>query len=90
MVHEAGETARSFFQVMSTQPLALALIISNFALIGYLYYEGASVNQQRKGELELLYANRREVALLLARCHWPEGTPLPELKMQHLQTPIQE
>lgn len=85
MVHEAGETARSFFQVMGTQPLALALIISNFALIGYLYYEGANVNAQRKAELELLYSNRREVAILLARCHWPEGVPLPDLKDMRLQ-----
>lgn len=80
MQEQVAKAAGSFFDAMKTQPLALALVISNFALIGYLYYEGANTNAQRKGELELLYANRREVALLLARCHWPEGVPLPELK----------
>lgn len=75
---EAGKAVGSFFSIMGGQPLSLALVIMNMALIGYLYYEGASVASQRSAELKLLYQNRSEVALLLAGCHWPEGVPLPK------------
>ena len=78
MQEQVAKAAGSFFEVMKTQPMALALVISKFALIGYLYYEGAAANAERKAELQLLYQNRREVALLLARCHWPEGLPFPK------------
>lgn len=78
-VEEGAKTARSFFDAMKEQPLALALAIICFALIGYLYFEHAALNSERKGELDLLYQNRQEVALLLAQCHWPEGVPLPDL-----------
>ena len=77
MVHEAGEAARSFVDSLKGQPLSLALVVMNLALVGYIYYESIVLNAERKSELELLYQNRREVAILLARCHWPEGTPLP-------------
>jgi hypothetical protein len=75
---EAGKAVVSFFSIMAGQPLSLALVIMNFALIGYLYYEGANAAQARKDETALLYQNRREVALLLTGCHWPEGMPLPK------------
>lgn len=78
MQEQVARAAGSFFDAMKSQPLALALVISNFALIGYLYYEGSSLNAERKAERELLYQNRREVAVLLARCHWPDNLPLPK------------
>jgi hypothetical protein len=78
MTHEAGETARSFIDALKEQPLSLALVLMNLALIGYLYYESIEINKQRTSEQTLLYQNRREVALLLARCTWPQGTPLPK------------
>jgi hypothetical protein len=78
MTHEAGETARSFVDAMKDQPLSLALVVMNLALMGYLYYAAAANNALRKDEQTLLYQNRREVSVLLARCTWPTGTPLPK------------
>lgn len=77
-VEEAGSTARTLIGSLGANPLGLAMVVINLALIGYLYYEGVTVNEQRKGELALLYQNRREVGLLLAGCHWPEGVPFPK------------
>jgi hypothetical protein len=76
-LQEGAKAANTFFDAMRSQPLALALVVMNFALIGYLYYEGANQNAERKAERELLYQNRREVAVLLARCKWPDGVPFP-------------
>ena len=74
---EAGATARSVIDTFRAQPFTLAMVLMNFALVGYIYYESVTINNERHNELQLLYQNRREVAILLARCHWPEGVPLP-------------
>jgi hypothetical protein len=78
VTHEAGETARSFIDAMRDQPMALALVVMNIVLLGFLYYEGASINSQRVDELKLLYQSRRETSVLLARCKWPDDVPLPK------------
>lgn len=83
-LEEGARTARTFMEVMKEQPLSLALVIMNLALIGFLYYEHANLNSERKGELDLLYQNRQEVAILLAQCHWPEGVPLPDFMQRNL------
>lgn len=69
MVHEAGETARSTIEVFKSQPLLLAMVLMNFALLGFLYYTGVTNNKSRARELELLYQNRKEVGQLLIECH---------------------
>jgi len=73
-----GEAAKSFIDAMKGNPMALALVVMNLGLLGYLYYEGIKAHDERQNDTELLYQNRREVAVLLARCTWPEGVPLPE------------
>jgi hypothetical protein len=79
MTHEAGEAARSFVDALKDQPLSLALVVMNIALIGYLYYDGASNKKLRTDEMALLYRNQRETSQLLARCTLPQGTtPLPK------------
>lgn len=77
-IEEGAKAAGTFMEALRSQPLSLALVVMNLALIGFLYYEHANLNSERKGELDLLYQNRQEVAVLLAQCHWPEGVPLPD------------
>ena len=79
---EVAKATGSFFDALKSQPLSLALVVMNFLLLGYIYYEGVAYNTERKAELDLLYQNRTEVALLLAQCHWPEGVPLPPFLQQ--------
>lgn len=67
-VHEVGETARSVIDIFRAQPYMLAMTIVNLALLGFLYYDGVTNNQQRRRELELLYENRKYVGQLLAEC----------------------
>ena len=65
---EAGQTARTFLDVMRGQPLALLLGLSNIALLAFLYYQGAVAAAQRSEETRLLYENRAFVGNLLANC----------------------
>ena len=78
MQEEVARAAGSFFEALKSQPLSLALVVMNFALIGYIYYGSVILNNERHNELQLLYRNRREVAVLLAYCTWPSGQPLPK------------
>jgi hypothetical protein len=63
-----GSAATSFMDAMRGQPLSLALVAMNLALLGYLYYSQAVGHQERAKEMELLYENRREMAQLLYQC----------------------
>jgi hypothetical protein len=63
-----GGAANTFMDVMRGQPLALALVVMNLGLLGYLYYDGARAAKERHSEMELLYQNRSEVGKLLATC----------------------
>ena len=67
-LEEGAKTARTFIESMREQPLALALALMNFLLLGFLYYGGVAANQERHRELELLYDNRKYVTDVLASC----------------------
>jgi hypothetical protein len=68
MTHEAGETARSVVDVFRSQPLVLALVLMNIALLGLLYWSAIGAERERSKSLELLYDNRKFVGDLLSRC----------------------
>lgn len=78
MTHEAGEVAKTFVDSLKDQPLSLALVVMNLALLGMLYYQGSAHAKEHADELTLMYQNRRETAVLLARCKWPDDLPLPK------------
>ena len=71
-VHEAGETARSIVDVFRSNPLVLALILMNLALLGLLYWNAVSGERERTQSLSMLYENRRIVGQLLHDCT-PDG-----------------
>lgn len=71
-VEELGQTARSVVHVLESQPLALAMIICNFALLGYLWYAGVENNRQRAELGRAVFNDHRETMALLAKCVVPE------------------
>lgn len=79
MQEQIAKVAGTVVDSLKTQPLCLSLVLINAGLIGFLYYQGMSNNSERKSEFDMLYRNRREVSVLLARCNWPEGQPLPKM-----------
>lgn len=68
-LEEGGKAVNNFLEAMKSQPLALALCVMNFLLLGFLYYTGITAANERHLELQLLYNNRSEVAQLLASCY---------------------
>lgn len=79
MQEQIGRAVASVTESLKAQPLCLSLVLINAGLIGYLYYQGMSDTNERSKEFDMLYRNRREVSVLLARCNWPEGQPLPAM-----------
>jgi len=67
-VAEAGQTARSLIDAFRGQPLSLALVVMNLALLGLLYWSAVVAERERTLSLKLLYENRTFVGNLLARC----------------------
>ena len=68
-IHEAGETARTTLDIFRREPIVLALILMNMALLGLLYWNGVAQERERTRSLELLYENRKYVGDILARCY---------------------
>lgn len=68
-IKEAGETARTALGIFRGQPLVLALIMMNLALMGLLYWNAVVAEKERERGLELLYDNRKFVGQLLANCY---------------------
>jgi len=52
--HEAAKAANTFMSSLRDQPLSLALVVMNFALIGFVYVQGSIFNTQRAFSFGLL------------------------------------
>ena len=77
-VEEIGKTARGVVRILDSQPMAVAMIVSNFILLGYLFYSGIENNKmwERNNEHrveigKLIIQAHHETELLLARCVVP-------------------
>lgn len=75
VTNEVGKAAGGFIDAMKSQPLALALVVMNFALIGFVYYQNAAFTQQRRENVALFVEVQRDVQKLLAQCVIPPPPP---------------
>jgi hypothetical protein len=71
VVGEVGKAASGFMAVMQGQPLALSLVVMNFALIGFVYFQSSQFNAQRKENIALFIQIQGEVQKLLSQCIIP-------------------
>lgn len=60
-IQEAGKAVGGFFDIMRSQPLALALVITNFALLAYIFWTGTSAMDQ-------VFKANMEAQKLLSKC----------------------
>jgi len=75
-IQSSGQVALSFFDTMKAQPLALALVVMNFALIGFVYFQSSQFNTQRKDNIALFIEIQKEVQKLLSQCIVPPPSSL--------------
>jgi len=67
-VEEVGKVASGFVESLKQQPLSLALVVMNFALLGLLYYVAGMAAGAREREVSLVYADQKEIRELLSKC----------------------
>jgi len=79
-VEEAGQTARSIITALASQPMSLAMILSNIALLAFVWYSDIENNKAWRAENEQRSANAvqfvqfaKDTNALLAKCVVPDG-----------------
>jgi len=68
-IHE--EVARqvgSFMDILRGQPLSLALVVMNFALVAFLFYSNSQVLEQRQSALTQIVDWQQRTDSLMASC----------------------
>ena len=60
-IEETSKAVGGFFDIMRGSPLALALVVMNFALLGYLFWSG-------KETLSMAYKSQTATQTLLDKC----------------------
>ena len=68
VTEEVGKAASGFVNIMGGQPLALALVIMNFVLLGALFYTSSSVTTSRKETVDLIVGWQKETDKLMVNC----------------------
>jgi len=89
-IQATGAAAMSFMDALKREPLALALVVMNFALIGFVYYQSSIFNSQRADNVKLFVQMQGEVQKLLSQCIVPapqdrRGSEAPPQENQHGQ-----
>jgi len=69
---EVGKAANTFMDVMKSQPIALALVVMNVLLLGYLFWNEQKYVDARRDFAEKLFAQQTHETSLLAHCILPE------------------
>ena len=72
VVEETSKHVGTFVDALKREPLSLALVVMNLCLLLFFYVILIRVADQRKEEIGLLYADKKEVRELLAKCVVPE------------------
>jgi hypothetical protein len=72
VVDETSKQVGSFIDALKREPLSLALVAMNLALLGFFWLILNAVAQQREREVNLLYEDKKEVRELISRCIVPE------------------
>jgi hypothetical protein len=70
-VAEAGKAAHDFVGAMSAQPVMLGMVVVVLALIAMLWYSLHFAAAARKIEMEMIFAQQKEVQQMLAHCVVP-------------------
>ena len=73
---ESAKAVGGFIDALKREPLSLALVAMNLALLLFFYVILNRIADQRKEEIGLLYADKKEVRDLLARCVVPPRSEL--------------
>jgi hypothetical protein len=71
-IEEGGKAVSGMIEAFKSQPLSLALVLMNLALLALLYYVAITAAATRQREVDLIYKSQEKVQDLLTRCVVPE------------------
>ena len=67
-MEEVAKAAVTFMGAFKREPLSLALVVMNLALLGFFYFILMTIAAQREREINLLYVDKAQVREMLAKC----------------------
>lgn len=76
-IEEGSKLAGSFMDALRREPLSLALVAMNLALLGFFYFLMVTIATQREREVGLIYEDKKQTREILAHCVIPAPTPIP-------------
>lgn len=71
-VEEAGKVATGFMEVMKTQPLALALVLMNIALLALFWFIIDRIDTRNASRENIMHEEQMQIRDLLSKCVVPE------------------
>ena len=83
-VDSAEKIVLSWTDALKREPLSLALVLMNLALLAFFYFLLMTVAAQREREIKLLYEDKAATRELLAKCVVPappqQRTETPDIQ----------
>lgn len=67
-VTEGAKAAAGFIDALKSQPLLLVLAVTNFATLGFVFFQTNQFNNQRSENVKLFIEQQVEFNKLLAKC----------------------
>jgi hypothetical protein len=67
-IEEGSKVILSWTDTLKREPLSLALVVMNMALLGFFWLILSAVAAQREREVNLLYADNKQVRELIIKC----------------------
>ncbi len=67
-IDEAGKAANTFLDALKGQPLSLALVVMNVALLLLVFWTANQQSESRKEMATLILQRQAETELLLSKC----------------------
>jgi len=68
ITEEVGKATGTFMEIMKMQPLSLALVVMNFALVVFLFYSNSQTLAQRQMAVDQIIKWQQQTDSLMANC----------------------
>ncbi len=83
-IQATGKAAVGFVEALKNQPLLLVLAVTNFATLGFVYFQSSTFSAQRQDNIKVFVEQQMEFNKLLSKCivmdnkmDWRVPLPLP-------------
>ncbi len=68
---EASKAVGSFMESMKSQPLSMALVILNVALMLLLWKVYSRADEMRQAQMQMIFGAQKDMQVLLSKCVVP-------------------